>query len=181
MHISNSVSMLTLIKIRTFLSPQRRPGISQSERRSKTDKREMSLESSGNKVSSDGMHTPEVAAPPKGRGCLPPEGNPYHCCDNVGPRCCDYLLVQNCNQDWEDGDNGIATGGLWCQIVSLGEVCLKTQRVGFTCNFMQDKPECLKNGRVCVLFWLLACHFLPARPTWRTICCTPNVFRRIKY
>ena len=115
MHVSNSVNMLTLIKIRTFLSPHRRPGISQSERRSKTDKREMSLESSGKKVSSDGMHTPEVAAPSKGRGCLPPEGNPCHCCDNVGPRCCDYLLVQNCNQDWEDGDNGIATGGLWCQ------------------------------------------------------------------
>ncbi|VFV23264.1 Hypothetical predicted protein [Lynx pardinus] len=65
MHVSNSVNMLTLIKIRTFLSPQRRPGISQSERRPKTDKREMSLESSGKKVSSDGMHTPEVAAPPK--------------------------------------------------------------------------------------------------------------------
>lgn len=42
---------------------------------------------------------------------------------------------------------------------SLGNVGLQTQKVGVTCNFMQDKSGCLKNGGEVVLLLLPACNF----------------------
>lgn len=63
------------------------------------------------------------------------------------------------------------SGGVW----SMEKVCLQTQKVGFTCSSMQDKPGCLKNGEEYVP---CSCYqpaiFHPH--TWRTICCAPDVF-----
>lgn len=90
------------------------------------------------------MEPPSWSGCPGGVSCFPRVGQ--YCCDNFGPKCHVCLLVQNYSPRWEDGNSGIATGGPWCQVVwSMGEVCLQTQKVGFTCNFMQDKPGCLKS------------------------------------
>lgn len=108
--------MLTQIKRRTFLSPQRRPRFSHRHKEDWWWTRGKCLW----KVLEQRYLLMEPTLlkwlPPQGIWCSP-GGGQYYCCDNLGPRYHVCLLVQNCSQGWEDGDSGITTGGPRCQVV----------------------------------------------------------------
>ncbi|XP_044110975.1 developmental pluripotency-associated protein 4 isoform X4 [Neovison vison] len=118
--------------------------LSESQRRSKMEQGEMSLEGFGKRML-----------------CLPP-----------GPELQAGLARW---RPWNRHRRPTVSGGVW----SMEKVFLQTQKVGFTCNSMQDKPGCLKNGEEYVpCFCYQPAIFHPH--TWRTICCAPDVFGGIR-
>ncbi|XP_032262132.1 developmental pluripotency-associated protein 4 [Phoca vitulina] len=160
--------------------------LTQSQRRSKTDQGEMSLESSGKRISSDGTYLPEVAVSPEG-------GAPAHVGSDALLEGVDTVVVTTSAPDavfasWsriaaragkvETVESPQEAHGVrWCVVHGRS---LPADTEGWVhLQFHAGQawvPE--KRGRVCALFLLPACNFPPPHLEDNMLC--PKCVRRNK-
>ncbi|XP_077915089.1 developmental pluripotency-associated protein 4 [Halichoerus grypus] len=160
--------------------------LTQSQRRSKTDQGEMSLESSGKRISSDGTYLPEVAVSPEG-------GAPAHIGSDALLEGVDTVVVTTSAPDavfasWsriaaragkvETVESPQEAHGVrWCVVHGRS---LPADTEGWVhLQFHAGQawvPE--KRGRVCALFLLPACNFPPPHLEDNMLC--PKCVRRNK-
>ena len=170
--------MLTQIK-RTFLSPQRMPRFSHRQRRLMMDKGEMSLESPGTKIPSDGTYPPEVAAPAEGSDALLEVVNTvvvttlapdsmFASWSRIAARAGKMETVASPQE---------AHGAKWCVVHGRSMPAGTEGWVHLQFHAGQTwVPE--KRGRVCALFLLPACNFPPPQLEDNMLC--PKCVRRNK-
>ncbi|XP_006729790.1 developmental pluripotency-associated protein 4 [Leptonychotes weddellii] len=160
--------------------------LTQSQRRSKTDQGEMSLESSGKRISSDGTYLPEVAVSPEG-GAPAPVGSDallegvdtvvvttsapdavFASWSRIAARAGKVETVESPQE---------AHGVRWCVVHGRS---LPADTEGWVhLQFHAGQawvPE--KRGRVCALFLLPACNFPPPHLEDNMLC--PKCVRRNK-
>ncbi|XP_004391750.1 PREDICTED: developmental pluripotency-associated protein 4 [Odobenus rosmarus divergens] len=160
--------------------------LTQSQRRSKMDQGEMSLASSGKRISSDGTYLPEVAASPEG-------GAPAHVGSDALLEGVDTVVVTTSAPDavfasWsriaaragkmETVESPQEAHGVrWCVVHGRS---LPADAEGWVhLQFHAGQawvPE--KRGRVCALFLLPACNFPPPHLEDNMLC--PKCVRRNK-